>query len=412
MPNVRPSGCSWLVLLTTLALSSGACDPAALAGGRASQASDPSDETTGGDNAPDEAGDGAADGPAQTPTTPGAADKALPSSVVDPVDNPTSPAKVALGRQLFWDPILSGDRDVACASCHHPSLAYADARRLSIGVGGIGLGRARTATGGAETITTRNAMTILDAAFNGTVTGAACDPTTAPMFWDSRVTSLEEQARGPILSAGEMRGAAFDAAQIFPEVIARLEAIPEYVTGFEVSFGPGPITDTAIVQAIAAFERTLVDAGSSYDRFVQGDATALSASQRRGMAVFERGGCATCHSGPMFSDYKLHRLGVPDPPGAARDLGAGGGTFRTPSLRNVTRTAPYMHNGALVDLDQVFGFYARVDRRLDPDLARVRAPTPQEAADVKAFLGALSDGTFDTTVPTSVPSGLTPGGAL
>ncbi|MCA9586737.1 MAG: cytochrome-c peroxidase, partial [Myxococcales bacterium] len=128
----------------------------------------------------------------------------MPSSVVDPVDNPTSPAKVALGRQLFWDPILSGDRDVACASCHHPSLAYADARRLSIGVGGIGLGRARNATGGAETITTRNAMTILDAAFNGTVTGAACDPTTAPMFWDSRVASLEEQARGPILSAGEM----------------------------------------------------------------------------------------------------------------------------------------------------------------------------------------------------------------
>jgi cytochrome c peroxidase len=412
MPHVRPSGCSWLVLITTLALSSGACDPGALTGGRASQASDPNDETTDEDGAPDAARDSVSDNAAQAPPATGAEATALPFAVRHPTDNPTSPAKVALGRQLFWDPILSGDRDVACASCHHPSLAYADARRLSIGVGGSGLGAGRAATGGAETVTTRNAMTILDTAFNGAVIASAYDPTTAPMFWDNRVTSLEEQARGPILSAGEMRGSSFDAAQIFPEIVTRLEAIPEYVASFEVSFGAGPITDTAIVQAISAFERTLVDAGSSYDRFVKGDVTALSPAQRRGMAVFERGGCAACHSGPMFSDYKLHRLGVPDLPGAARDLGAGAGAFRTPSLRNVTRTAPYMHNGALGDLDQVFGFYARVDRRLDPALARVRAPSPAEAADVKAFLGALSDGTFDTTVPTSVPSGLTPGGAI
>lgn len=351
-------------------------------------------ETGAGPSAPG-SGDAPAGSSASVPT--GSSGLALPATALDPADNPTSPAKVDLGRQLFWDPILSGDRSVACATCHDPAFAYADGRPLSFGVGGP---------------TTRSSMTILDTAFNGLAGNRAVDPTQAPMFWDSRVRSLEEQARGPIKAAGEMRGTAIEEALIFPELVTRLQAIPEYVGRFEASFGADAITETSIVQALAAFERTLVDQGSSYDRFARGDRTALSAAQQRGMAIFDRGGCPACHSGPMFSDFRIHRLGVPDLPGAARDQGAGGGGFRTASLRNITRTAPYMHDGVFRDLEQVFGFYARVDRRLDPALANLRAPAPFEAADVKAFLGALGDGTFDTTVPTSVPSGLTPGGTL
>ncbi|MBK6463344.1 MAG: hypothetical protein IPF92_20400 [Myxococcales bacterium] len=114
----------------------------------------------------------------------------------------------------------------------------------------------------------------------------------------------------------------------------------------------------------------------------------------------------------MFSDYALHRIGAPDLPGAPADQGGGARAFRTPSLRNVTRTAPYMHSGSLATLDQAFDFYDRADRRLDPQLNDVRGPDRRDAADVKALLAALSDGTFDQTIPTEVPSGLPPGGTL
>jgi cytochrome c peroxidase len=222
------------------------------------------------------------------------------------------------------------------------------------------------------------------------------------MFWDSRARSLEDQARAPVKALDEMRGAAFDEAQIFPEVSRRLAAIPSYVTAFEAAFGPDSISKDTIVEAIAAFERTLVTTNSSYDRFSRGETTALSAAAQRGLATFRRNGCDHCHSGPMFSDYQLHRLGVP----GSADVGAGNGAFRTPSLRNVSRTAPYMHNGSLPNLDAVFQFYRRVDDRLDPALRGVNGPGRDDADDVRAFLDALSDGTFDRSAPTTVPSGL------
>lgn len=317
---------------------------------------------------------------------------AVPFVIPDPPLNPTSTAKVELGRQLFFDPVLSGNRDIACASCHSPAFAYTDAKTVSLGTGSVPV--------------TRNAQTVLNTAFNGlTLTVRNPDPANAPMFWDSRAKSLENQARGPVKALGEMRGAAFDEAQIFPEVVRRLGAIPSYAQGFEAAFGANAISEDTIVQSIAAFERTLVDTNSSYDRFQRGDATALSASAQRGLATFRRNGCDHCHSGPMFSDYQLHRLGVPGP----ADVGAGNGAFRTPSLRNIARTAPYMHNGSLTDLDAVFQFYRRVDDRLDPALRGVRGPDRNDAVDVKAFLQALSDGHFDTTVPSAVPSGLVVG---
>jgi len=343
---------------------------------------DVSDEET--TTTTDNARGGAARGTV-TPNPP----SALPMVIPDPPQNPTSMEKVALGRLLFFDPVLSGNRDLSCASCHDPAFAYADGKTVSLGTGNVPV--------------KRNSPTVLDTAFNGlTLTNAHPDPAQAPMFWDSRARSLENQARAPVKALDEMRGAAFDEAQIFPEVSRRLAAIPSYVTAFEAAFGPDSISEDTIVEAIAAFERTLITTNSSYDRFSRGEITALSAAAQRGLATFRRNGCDHCHSGPMFSDYQLHRLGVP----GSADVGAGNGAFRTPSLRNVSRTAPYMHNGSLPNLDAVFQFYRRVDERLDPALRGVNGPGRGDADDVRAFLDALSDGTFDRSAPTTVPSGL------
>jgi len=336
------------------------------------------------DESPDDRGDVVDGGPeadAGTPRSP----LALPLEPPDPAGNPTSAEKVALGRLLFWDPVLSGDRNVACATCHDPQLGYADGLRTPPGLA-------------------RNSMTVLDTAWNGaTVSRPMPRAEDAPMFWDNRTHSLEEQARGPITTAAEMMGTSYTASTIFPELVARLSAIPEYATRFAAAFGPGPITDANIVAAIAAFERTLTTPDTSYDRFVNGDATALTAQQQRGLDVFTTNGCVNCHSGPMFSDFELHDLGVPDPDGRNR--------FRTASLRNVTLTAPYMHNGVFPGLQQVFAFYREAGQNaVDPKLRGVRPPTPQQAPDVLAFLAALGDAPFDRSLPATVPSGLTPGG--
>jgi cytochrome c peroxidase len=185
----------------------------------------------------------------------------------------------------------------------------------------------------------------------------------ALMFWDSRARSLESQARGPLTGETEMRGPSFDETSITPELVQRLTAIPEYVARFDAAFGSKTIDDTSIVRAIATFERTFVTV-PSYQRWLAGEAAAISDAAKRGVAEFRDSGCSRCHSGPMLSDFSLHRFTQ------------GGEAIRTPSLRNVVRTAPYMHDGRATTLDQVFGIYRRVDQRADPlfrDL-RVRAP--------------------------------------
>ncbi len=325
----------------------------------------------------------------------------LPLVPPEPADNPSSPAKIALGRLLFWDPVLSGNGDIACASCHDPRTGYADGRPTALGTLDASL-----------TPPNRNSQTVLDTAWNGAIAGAPIpDCEAAPMFWDNRAHSLEEQARGPLTSPAEMMGSAYTAATIFPELVTRLEGIPAYAAQFEAVFGAVAITDDNIVRAIAAFERTLTNPRTSFDRFVGGDATALTPQQQRGLQVFGEIGCRNCHGGPMFSDYRLHELRVPDLAGAAHDAGDGANRFRTPSLRNITHTAPYMHNGSLAGLPQVFQFYRQATQNpVDPALRGVRTPTPQEAPDVIAFLEALGDAPFDTSIPVSVPSGLTPGG--
>jgi cytochrome c peroxidase len=335
--------------------------------------------------------------------------RALPARVADPDDNPSSAAKIELGRLLFWDPILSGNRDVACATCHHPDFAYADGRARSLGVGGTGLGPLRR-PGGATHETPRNSMTVLNSAYNG-ITQREPDaaPAEAPMFWDNRVKSLETQALQPIQNASEMRGEALGDSEILPEVLRRLQAIPAYVEGFAASFGADPISEQNVARAIAAFERSLVTRESSFDRFLGGDEAALSHAAKRGLAAFLSDGCSRCHSGPMLSDFELHRLNVP---GADADIGNDGTPrMRTPSLRNVLWTAPYMRNGQLSSLADVLDFYVdEIDTSLDPDLPN---RFPERGVEVfLPFFESLSDAEFDRTIPPEVPSGLPVGGDI
>ena len=352
---------------------------------------------------------------------------ALPPTPQAPKDNPTTPAKVALGRLLFWDPLLSGPQDVACASCHHPQNGYAEDRDLSLGVTSIGLGKSRHQSPGSKIpIVKRNSPTLLNIAFSGSDQSGSYDPATAPMFWDMRVKSLEKQALEPLKANEEMRGNTYpEGDEAVASVVAKLQANAEYRSLFAGVFGSAqPVSAENLGRAIAAFERTLLANNSPFDRYMRGDRSAMTEEQVSGMQRFERVGCIKCHNGPMFSDYKLHVMGVPDNPALpASDDGAQNTyAFRTPTLRNLNFTGPYEHNGMFRTLSAVVGFYedARGGRsrnpnvsseKLDP-LIRELGDFDEEDVDLVEFLRALSDDKFDRTIPERVPSGLPVGGKI
>ena len=360
---------------------------------------------------------------------------ALPSSPTAPADNPSTPERVALGRLLFWDPILSGQKDVACATCHHPAFGYSDGLDLSIGASGVGLGPGRAfVTGHTPRLVKRNSQTILNVAFNGLTAESDAVPAAAPMFWDLRVRSLEAQALEPIKALEEMRGDAHPEDRAVPAAVSRLNAIPEYRRLFARAFGGSrPVDDRNLGRALAAFQRTLVAANSPFDRYMRGDTAALSSEQVRGMERFQAVGCINCHNGPMFSDFATHVLAVPDSPKLPESDSGVNKTyaFRTPSLRNLSATAPYMHNGAFATLGEVVNFYRQISRgggrrggggargvnaqvsrdQIDP-LARQLNMRGRGQQDLIAFLRALDDPDFDRTVPERVPSGLLVGGRL
>jgi cytochrome c peroxidase len=353
---------------------------------------------------------------------------ALPAAPKAPAGNPGTNDKVTLGRLLFWDPVLSGRKDVACATCHHPRFGYAENRDLSVGVDGIGLGASRHfKTASTIPFVKRNSQTILNTAFNGITEGGAYDPATAPMFWDLRAKGLEAQALAPIKTLEEMRGDSYNEANAIPSVVARLNAVAGYRDLFARAFGGvQPITGDQLGQALAAFQRSLTANNAPFDRYMRGETGAMTDAQLRGMRRFQRVGCINCHRGPMFSDYQVHVLGVPDNPLVrASDPGVDQTyAFRTASLRNLTYTAPYMHNGIFDSLRDVLEFYDDVSGRrgrarnahvsreqLDPLLRQLRDPDDR-AGDLIAFLEALTDDSFDRTVPARVPSGLKPGGNI
>ncbi|WP_190808791.1 cytochrome-c peroxidase [Flagellimonas sp. S3867] len=356
---------------------------------------------------------------------------ALPAQVVHPKDNPTSRAKETLGKLLFYDPVLSGNKDVSCATCHHPEMGYAEFLDISIGTNAKGLGSKRKFNIPNDIpFVKRNAQTILNSAFNGLQSHKVYVPEDATMFWDDRAKSLEKQALEPIKALEEMRGHAFSEAEILQVVVKRLQNLPEYQKLFKEAFNESePVTIENLGKAIAAFERTLVANNSRFDQYIRGDGRAISISEKDGFELFKKVGCINCHNGPMFSDYKMHVLGVPENSKLlTADLGVtdisskDSFAFRTPTLRNLRFTAPYMHNGSFMTLRRVLEFYEDISNNIqrnpnvapaqfDPFVRELRLSV-KEMALIISFLNTLNDEEFDKSIPENVPSGLPVGGLI
>lgn len=302
-----------------------------------------------------------------------------------PVDNPLTVEGVALGRKLFYETALSNDYSMSCASCHRQEHAFSDPRRFSIGTDG--------------SIGHRNSMPVQNLAWEHI------------FFWDARATSLEDQALRPVRDLAEMRND-------WPTVEARLRTHPDYPTMFKNAFGSPGIDSMRVVKAIAQFERTLLSYNSAYDRFMhQGDATALTEQQQRGMTLFFGDAhCGDCHMAPRFNDQNIQNVGLP----GDDDLGLMGitgneadrGRFKNVGIRNIAVTAPYMHDGRFATLADVVDFYAREVDLSSPNLDGHMLPwvmgqvdlDHEERADLVAFLHALTDPGFLTDPAFSDPN--------
>lgn len=299
----------------------------------------------------------------------------LPSTAPAPEDNPSTSEKVELGKQLYHDPRLSSSGTVSCSSCHNTMLGGEDNRPNSVGVG--------AQTGG------RSAPTVWNAAFNSV------------QFWDGRAASLEAQAAGPVTNPIEMGMKSWD------DVVARLKTIEGYQTAFETVFGKDSISKENATKAIAAYERTLITPNSPYDRYVDGDKTALTAQQVRGMEKVAELGCTSCHSGPafngagMFQRFPVHENAYFNAQyHFKKDKGvaevsknpADEHLWKVPTLRNIALTAPYFHNGSVKTLEEAVKIMAKV--QLDKELSK------DEVADIVAFLNGLTGQFPKQTMPT------------
>ena len=307
-----------------------------------------------------------------------------------PQENPLTAEKVALGQALYFDKRLSIDGTVSCATCHDPATAFADRNTLALGVAG--------------SVGTRNVPTTLNAMFNQN------------QFWDGRARSLEEQAMQPLLSPLEMGMRDREA------VVTRLNAIPEYRSSFAAAFGGGAITFENVVRAIASYERTLLSADSPFDRFMAGDVRAITEGQKRGWKLFRgKANCIECHTftreSPFFTDNKFHNTGI-----ATGDLDLGRflitkreqdtGAFKTPTLRDVELTPPYMHNASEKTLLDVMRFYNEGGKRnpyLDEKLQPLNL-SDEELSDLVEFMRALTSDSVLRRSQQSSPQTRTPVG--
>ncbi len=318
----------------------------------------------------------------------------LPAAAEFPAENPFSEEKRILGEFLFWDPILSGRMNVACASCHHPDHGWADGRTVSIGIDGAGLGPARTGT----SETPFHSPSILNVAFTGLPqTEASVGFVAGPYFWDLRAVTLEDQAIDPIKSAVEMRSTDFLEEEIMPEIIQRLVLIPEYVDLFNSAFGGArPISEPNIAAALATYQRALVTRRTRFDTFLAGDESVFSAAEITGINKFINAGCTDCHSGPMLADNEID---------IDKPIQVDKPAVRTPSLRNVALTAPYMHDGSRTTLRDAISLYE------DRDDLEVTLED-DDFGDIETFLRTLTDNDFPRDIPTYVPSQLPVGGDI
>jgi cytochrome c peroxidase len=326
----------------------------------------------------------------------------IPVAVV-PAYNPMTKAKYELGKQLYFDPRVSKDGTVSCATCHNPEKGWTDQLVHSVGIDGQ--------------VGSRNAPTVLNTAYGKT------------MFWDGRAPSLEGQAQGPIQNKIEMGD------QSYQEIIERLRQISGYQEQFQKVFGT-QVTLDGMAKAIATFERTALSGNSPYDRYnSNNEVEALTDSQKRGMVLFglglnsqddfktdvvkKKANCTSCHIGFNFTDEKFHNLGVgyDEKAGKFGDLGRWAispigakddseiGAFKTPTLRDIERTAPFMHDGTEKTLEEVVEYYDRggnANPYLDKDMKKLNL-TAQEKADVVAFMKALTGEEIKVALPDLPP---------
>ena len=291
----------------------------------------------------------------------------LPTVAPIPATNLNYASKIKLGEQLYFDGRLSKNNAVSCAFCHTPGFGFADPKQTSLGVDGKRGGR--------------QAPTVYNTAFNPV------------QFWDGRAGSLEEQAIGPIINPVEM-------AETYENVVKKLSALQGYRDQFQAVFGTG-VSVQGIAEAIAAYERTIISTNSAFDKFVLGDSTAMSQEAQRGMALFKgKARCILCHNGPNFTDNQFHNLGVPQVGPMKEDLGRYNvtrqerdkGAFKTPTLRSIIETAPYMHDGAFKTLEEVVDFLNQgggPNSHLSP-LMKPLGLGAKEKSDLIAFLNALT----------------------
>ena len=285
-----------------------------------------------------------------------------------PTDNPLTEAKVQLGKQLFYDKILSRDSSVSCASCHYPELSFSDHSAFSTGVAGR--------------IGTRNAPPLANIAYS------------TSLMRDGGVPTLEKQIIAPLMAHNEMDFS-------YEEALLRLQTNEEYRTLAQTAY-QRPLDAHIISQSIAAFERTLLTANSLYDRYIYlNDSSGFGQSAQNGLAVFDRLDCDHCHSGFNFTDYSFENIGLylqyPDSGRyrvTLRDVDIG--KFRTPSLRNVAATGPYMHDGSIASLSEVIDFYATggLPHPNKNSYVKPFVLSPAEKQDLIHFLEALTDNDF------------------
>jgi len=291
----------------------------------------------------------------------------LPTSPPTPSTNLNYAAKVELGKQLYFDGRLSKNGAISCAFCHNPGTGFADPRQTSIGVGG--------GVGG------RQSPTVYNTAFNHL------------QFWDGRARSLEEQAIGPIHNPIEM-------GETHENVVRKLGKVKGYQQQFRTVFG-SDVNFQDLANAISAYERTVISTNSAFDKYVLGDQKAMDEAAVRGMALFKsKARCILCHNGSNFTDNQFHNLGVPQVGPAKEDLGRydvtraekDKGAFKTPTLRSIIETAPYMHDGAFKTLEEVVDFLNE-GGGANQNLSTFIKPlslTPEEKAELVAFLKALT----------------------
>ncbi len=351
------------------------------------------------------------------------------------------PDLVSLGEALFFDPIVGGEFDVACGTCHHPTLGFGDGRDLPIGVAGVGLGPDRFYPDGANLRPLgelrplgRHSPTIVNLRL--AIAQAESRGQAATFTWDGRITALSVFAHTPLRTRDEMRGDSMQALDIVPEVLARIESIDEYRDRFARVFPETAATgidDDHFAQAISAYMLSINSAPTAYDRFFLGE-DAPNQQFLDGLELFLELDCVQCHNGVALTDFGFHRTGVEGnvlsrPFQGGVDIGREEATgrvadrfmFRTATLREVAHTAPYMHSGTLSTLEDVVRNYTDGRNPLETldgydghplERGSPRALSDDEVAALVALLEAMSspDGWLETTYPAplSVPSGLAP----